>query len=113
MKKYKNTSGKDVAIVIGGKTYDWQNGETREMDEFKMDMFKDAFGKIKEIKVEPAVPERPTPVEKPTIKKYSRTQLFRMRKAEQVEMLESLGVKKIPGREADRVKKLLSLQKKG
>ena len=42
-------------------------------------------------------------------KVYTKSELIAMNKAEQVKILKSLGVSKIPRREADRVKKILEL----
>ncbi len=42
-------------------------------------------------------------------KKYTKAELFAMNKSEQVKILKSLGVKKIPRKEPDRVKKILEL----
>lgn len=113
MKKYKNLSGKDVGFIIDGKTLDFQNGQVLEVpDNFKENV-ESVISKLEEIveKPEPVAPERPAPAEKP--KPFSRSALFRMRKGRQVSLLESLGAKVIPKREADRVKRIMSLQKEG
>lgn len=71
------------------------------------------FGKVA---VVPLEPEKPAPAEakpkkkKPKEEKYSKTDLMDMDKKAQMAILKKLGVKKIPKREADRVKKILEAQ---
>lgn len=127
MKKYKNVGG-SVGFILDGKTYDFVNGEIKEVpDDFKERLESqiakleditgpptkkiiDEYGKIKVVPVEPE-PEV-IEVKEPEAKeeKYSRTDLMDMDKKEQTAILKKLGVEKIPGKEADRVKKILEAQ---
>ncbi len=54
--------------------------------------------------------ETPKPLTRPVSKpKYTKSQLFAMNRKEQVKILKSLGVTRIPRREIDRVNKILEL----
>lgn len=56
-------------------------------------------------------PKKEEPKETPEDKKVlTEKELFALNKAEQVEILNKLGVKEIPGYEQDRVNKILELQ---
>lgn len=73
-----------------------------EVNRDNIKQFEIGAKKAKEIKSE----EEP----KVESKKFTEKALFKLNKAEQVEMLKALGVKKVPRFERSRVKKILELQ---
>lgn len=132
MEMFKHFKMKDMFSVAAnavrapsGRDYSFSNIPTKVYDETDIKFFEnderfeeagpiptDAGKQVEEVKKETKkVEKKPKPKPEKLLPRHTKKELYAMTKREQVKLLKSLGVKKIPRLEKDRVKKILELTK--